>query len=168
MLKFLLAAVADKGSLHILWNVSYQHFQSSNKWECFGNFLQRDVGRLRKRSQKILTWWVSYYLVLIWVLGWHGEYQTISINPIWTSVFAYTGANTSTSVLKKLDFSQLWVWKRAVCFLFHEDISFQREKIKFVKTSAISYGETLTNLVKRLSTKKHFKGQILFLRVLGI
>ena len=38
-------------------------------------------------------------------------------------VFACNRANTRTSVLKKLDFSQLWVWKRPYAFypikLFH-------------------------------------------------
>ena len=34
-------------------------------------------------------------------------------------VFAYNRANTRTSVLKKLDFSQLWVWKRAVRVLYY-------------------------------------------------
>ena len=53
-------------------------------------------------------------------------------------VFAYNRANTRTSVLKKLDFSQLWVWKRAVRFLPHEIISFCRKKIKFVRNTKIS------------------------------
>ena len=39
-------------------------------------------------------------------------------------VFAYNRANTCTSVLKTLDFSQIWVWKRAVSFLLHKVISF--------------------------------------------
>ena len=45
-------------------------------------------------------------------------------------VFAYNRANTRTSRLKKLDFSQLRVWKRAVRFLPHKVISFRREKNK--------------------------------------
>ena len=39
-------------------------------------------------------------------------------------VFAYNRANTRMRMLKKLDFSQLWVWNRAVCFLLLEIISF--------------------------------------------
>ena len=36
----------------------------------------------------------------------------------------------NTSVLKKLDVSQLWVWKRAVCFLPYKIISFRQKKNK--------------------------------------
>ena len=43
-------------------------------------------------------------------------------------VFAYICANTHTSSLKKLDFSQLWVWKRAVHFLPRKVISFPWKK----------------------------------------
>ena len=43
-------------------------------------------------------------------------------------VFAYNRANTRTSLLKNLDFSQLWVWKRAVRFLPHKVISSCRKK----------------------------------------
>ena len=42
-------------------------------------------------------------------------------------IFAYNRANTRTSVLKNLDFSQLWVWKRAVRFLPHRIISFRKK-----------------------------------------
>ena len=43
-------------------------------------------------------------------------------------VFAYICANTHTRALKKLDFSQLWVWKRAVHFLPRKVISFRWKK----------------------------------------
>ena len=45
-------------------------------------------------------------------------------------VFAYIWANTRSSALEKLDFSQLWVWKRAVHFLPHKVISFRWKKNK--------------------------------------
>ena len=53
-------------------------------------------------------------------------------------VFAYFCANTHTSSLKKLDFSQLWVWKRAVHFLPRKVISFRWKKINFVGNTKIS------------------------------
>ena len=34
---------------------------------------------------------------------------------LYIRIYVYNRANTRTSLLKKLDFSQLWVWKRAVC-----------------------------------------------------
>ena len=52
-------------------------------------------------------------------------------------VFAYICANTRTSPLKKLDFSQLWVWKRAVPFFPRKFISFPWKKIKFVGNTQI-------------------------------
>ena len=54
-------------------------------------------------------------------------------------VFAYIWAITRTSVLKKLDFSQLWVWKRTVHFLPRKFISICWKKIKFVGNTNISY-----------------------------
>ena len=53
-------------------------------------------------------------------------------------VFAYICANTRTSALKKLDFSRLWVWKRAIHFLPHKVFSFRWKKIKFVGNTKIS------------------------------
>ena len=42
-------------------------------------------------------------------------------------IFAYYCANTRASTLKKLDFSYLWVWERALRFLPHEIISFSKK-----------------------------------------
>ena len=50
-------------------------------------------------------------------------------------IFAY---NQRISVLKKLDFSQLWVWKRAVRLLPHKVISFRRKQIEFIKNTNTS------------------------------
>ena len=97
-------------------------------------------------------------------------------------MFAYNWANTRTSLLKNLDFSQIWVWKRAVRFLPHKVILFCRKnkvnqkynhefgkgqyafypiklscfagKKNWMKNTKISWGETLTNWVKGLLTKK--------------
>ena len=49
---------------------------------------------------------------------------------------------------EKLDFSQLWVWKRAVRFLPHEIISFQgkknklRQKYRFIRRDRYKLGQT--------------------------
>ena len=53
-------------------------------------------------------------------------------------IFVYICANKSTSALKKLDFSQLWVWKRVVHFLPRQVISFCWKKMKFVGNTKIS------------------------------
>ena len=60
-------------------------------------------------------------------------------------VFVYNWANTRKSVLKKLDFFQLRVWKRAVR-LPHEIISFCRKKVRQKYQNFI--GGTPTNWVK--------------------
>ena len=64
-------------------------------------------------------------------------------------VFAYIWANTRTSALQKLDFSQLWVWKRAVHFLPHKVISFRWKKNKvrrkyqnFIRGDPYELGQT--------------------------
>ena len=76
-------------------------------------------------------------------------------------VYAYNRANTRRSVLKRLDFSQLWLSKRAVHFLPHESISFCWKK----SSSEIPKFLTLTNWVKRLLTNKTSqKSNIIFKR----
>ena len=72
-------------------------------------------------------------------------------------IFAYYCANTRASTLKKLDFSYLWVWERALRFLPHEIISFSKKNKFHQKKNKISLGGTLTNWAKRLATNK---GQI--------
>ena len=78
-------------------------------------------------------------------------------------IFVYNRANTRTSVLKKLDFSQLWVWKRAVRFSPHEIISFRRKKKtsseipKFHKAGPLQTGSNASQ-----------PSQTLFWRVVGI
>ena len=70
-------------------------------------------------------------------------------------------------MLKKLDFSQLWVWKRAVCFLPHKIISFQQKNIKLVRNTEIKAGPSQTGSNASFPTN-HFNSQTYFLRVLGI
>ena len=53
-------------------------------------------------------------------------------------IFVYICAITRTSALKKLDFSRLWVWKRAIHFLPFKVILFRWKKIKFVGNTKIS------------------------------
>ena len=61
---------------------------------------------------------------------------------VYLCVYLNIYANTHTGALKKLDISQLWVWKRAVCFLPQEMISFCRNRIKFVRNAKIfEYGQ---------------------------
>ena len=108
-------------------------------------------------------------------------------------MFAYNWANTRTSLLKNLDFSQIWVWKRAVRFLPHKVILFCRKnkvnqkynhefgkgqyafypiklscfagKKNWMKNTKISWGETLTNWVKGLLTKKKIRKSNIILEV---
>ena len=82
-------------------------------------------------------------------------------------VFAYICANTRTISLKKLDFSQLWVWKRAVCFLFQKIISFRREK-KLSDISKFHKGWPLQAGSNASLPTKYFKRQTLCWKVLGI
>ena len=83
-------------------------------------------------------------------------------------VFAYICANTRTSVLKKLDFSQLWVWKRAVHFLPSKVISFRWEKKSSSEIPKFHKGGPLRIGSNAFLTNKSFKSLKLFWRVLGI
>ena len=44
------------------------------------------------------------------------------------TLFSYNRTNTRRGILKKLDFSQWWVWKIAVCFWPHKITSFRQKK----------------------------------------
>ena len=77
----------------------------------------------------------------------------------------HNGANTRRSVLKKLEIE---FGKGQYAFYPIKLSRFSEKKIKFVRTTEISYSGTLTNRVKRLMTNKTFKSQTLFLRVQGI
>ena len=66
-------------------------------------------------------------------------------------IFMYNHANTQSSMLKKLDFSQSWAWKRAVRFYPIKSSRFgEKDKVR-QKYQHFKSG-TLTNWVKRLST----------------
>ena len=50
------------------------------------------------------------------------------LNPIKTTYLRIPVQIHVWACWKKLNFYQLWIWKRAVCFLPHEIITFQRKK----------------------------------------
>ena len=85
-------------------------------------------------------------------------------------VFAYNGANTRTSVLKKnLTFPNYELGKGQYAF-YHMKLSRFSKKIKLVRNTEISYGRALTLQTGSNASlpTKHFKSQKYFLRVLDI
>ena len=80
--------------------------------------------------------------------GGGGLIVTVTLSHCHCHIFAYICANTRTSALKKLDFSQLWVWKRAVHFYpvklsrFAEKNKVRWKKQNFIRGDPYKSGET--------------------------